>query len=111
MSPHFCQAAIRAGHHRKDCVDAGFFRRIRVKHCRQRRFGAVSIRAGNIENFAAVIVGHGGIHRCSVVQRGFICQPAIDYHRRNQRIAAARHMFFAATGIAITAIEGKWHIR
>ena len=111
MPPHFRLAAIRAGNHRKDRVQAVFFRRIGVKRCRQRRFGAVGIRTGNIKNFAAVTAGHGGIHRCGVIQRCFIGQPAIDHHRRHQRIAATGNMFFAATGIAITATEGKWHIR
>ena len=59
MAPHFRFATIRAGDHSKDCIRAVFLL-IGIQRRRQRRFGTVSIRAGNIEDFAAVAAGHGG---------------------------------------------------
>ena len=55
MAPHFRFATIRAGDHSKDRIQAVFFCCIGIQRRRQRRFGAVSIRAGNIEDFAAVL--------------------------------------------------------
>ncbi len=67
-------------------------------------------RAGNIENFAAVIVGHGGIHRAVSFNVVSSASPPLTTtgataHRR------CPPRVFRRYGYSHHRVEGKWHIR
>ncbi len=98
MAPHFGFVAVRAGDHGENSVDAGRRAGVVVQRRRNRDFRPVGVRAGDVDDFAAVFTGHAADFGGGVVER-----IAVDHHRRDDAVAATGDMFLPLAGIAVAA--------
>ncbi|ECZ2047092.1 hypothetical protein F7I99_09995 [Salmonella enterica] len=69
MAPHFSLIAVGAGDHGKDGVDAGRRAGVIVQRRRNRDLRTVGIRAGDGDNFAAVLAGQFADFGGGIVER------------------------------------------
>ena len=106
MPPQRRLVRVGAGDDRKDGVEAGTHAGIAVQRRRYRHFSAVRIRAGHIDDFAAVHARQAADFRRRIVNRF-----AVNDHRRHNTITAASGMFNILSGKTITTAHDKRRLR